>query len=387
MKKHLVLVGGGHAHLTTMLNISEFVRRGHRVTLIGPSPFHYYSGMGPWMLSGVYRPEDIRFYVSKMVQDRGAAFIEGTVKRVDPKKRKLLLNTRKEIEYDIVSFNIGSSVPIGTISGRSKNCFAVKPIENLLKAQQTILKLMPKGNLRLLVVGGGPAGLEISCNVWKLVHDHASRAQITLLTGPQLLPSVPQKVRQIALQSLVSRGITVAEGLYVKTITHSRALTEEGREFPFDLALLALGVRPSGLFKESGLVTGDDGGLLVNDYLQSVTYPEIFGGGDCISFQPRPLDKVGVYAVRQNPIIYHNLMVALEGGQMKPFHPGSAYLLIFNLGNGRGIFFKKSWVFNGRLAFYLKDCIDRKFMKGFQVSGERTGYKKRGQAFIEDNIT
>ena len=373
MKKHLVLVGGGHAHLTTMLNVKEFVRRGHRVTLISPSPYHYYSGMGPGMLSGIYRPEDIRFHVSTMVKNRGAAFVEGTVKRVDPKKHKLVLNSRKEIEYDIVSFNIGSSVPIGTLGGRGKNCFTVKPIANLQKAQQTILKLMPKGNLRVLVVGGGPAGLEISCNVWRLVNDHASRAQITLLAGPQFLPSVPLKVRKIALQSLASRGITVAEGPIVKSITDSRAITDKGREFPFDLAFLALGVRPSGLFKKSGLATGDDGGLLVNDYLQSVTYPEIFGGGDCISFQPRPLDKVGVYAVRQNPIIYHNLMAALEGGELKPFNPGGAYLLIFNLGNGRGIFFKKGRVFNGRLAFYLKNYIDNKFMKRFQVSGERTG--------------
>ena len=371
MKRHLVLVGGGHAHMTVMLKVGEFVKRGHQVTLIGPSPYHYYSGMGPGMLSGIYRPEDIRFHVSKTVQDRGAAFIKGTVKRVDPKKCKLVLSTRKEIGYDVVSFNIGSSVPAEALSGGDKNVFTVKPIENLLKAQQTILKLLKKGEPRLLVIGGGPAGLEISANCWRLVHDHASRAQITLLAGPQLLTSVPKKVRQIAIQSLASRGITVSEGPFVKRLKGSTALTEDGREFPFDLAFLALGVRPAGLFKESGLPTGDDGGLLVDDYLQSLTYPEIFGGGDCISFQSRPLAKVGVYAVRQNPILYHNLMAALEGSELKPFDPGGAYLLIFNLGNGTGIFFKKNRVWDGRLAFYLKNYIDNKFMKRFQVSGER----------------
>jgi len=373
MKKHLVLVGGGHAHLTTMLNVGDFVKRGHRVTLIGPSPYHYYSGMGPGMLSGIYRPEDIRFHVSKMVQDRGAAFIEGEVVRLDPKKRKLLLSTGVEIGYDVVSFNIGSSVPVGGLSGGGKKAFTVKPIINLLRAQQTILELLHKGEPRLLVIGGGPAGLEISANCWRLVHDHASRAHITLLAGPKFIPTVPHKVRQIALRSLVSRGITVLEGSFVHRIKRDSALTEDGRAFPFDLVLLALGVRPSGLFTESGLPTGDDGGLLVNAYLQSVTYPEIFGGGDCVSFQPRPLAKIGVYAVRQNPVLYHNLMAALEGGQMKPFDPGGAYLLIFNLGDGTGIFFKKNWVFDGRRAFYLKDYIDKKFMRKFQASGERTG--------------
>ena len=91
------------------------------------------------------------------------------------------------------------------------------------------------------------------------------------------------------------------------------------------------------------------------------------GGGDCIYFDETPLDKVGVYAVRQNPILLHNLMAALDGGELKPFEPGGDYLLIFNLGDGTGIFHKRWALFGGRLAFFIKDYIDRKFMKAFQA--------------------
>ncbi|MBW2177090.1 MAG: pyridine nucleotide-disulfide oxidoreductase, partial [Deltaproteobacteria bacterium] len=41
MGKHLVLVGGGHAHMVTLANLHTFVEKGHRVTVIGPSAFHY----------------------------------------------------------------------------------------------------------------------------------------------------------------------------------------------------------------------------------------------------------------------------------------------------------------------------------------------------------
>ena len=37
MPKHLVFVGGGHAHLSALKNLRDTVRAGHRVTLIGPS--------------------------------------------------------------------------------------------------------------------------------------------------------------------------------------------------------------------------------------------------------------------------------------------------------------------------------------------------------------
>ena len=49
--KHLVLAGGGHAHLQALLGLKDYTDKGHRVTLVGPSRYHYYSGMGPGMLS------------------------------------------------------------------------------------------------------------------------------------------------------------------------------------------------------------------------------------------------------------------------------------------------------------------------------------------------
>ena len=107
--------------------------------------------------------------------------------------------------------------------------------------------------------------------------------------------------------------------------------------------------------------------MRVNRYLQSTAYGNIFGGGDCIYFQEAPLDKVGVYAVRQNPVICHNLLAALDGAPLQAFKPGGKYLLIFNLGDATGIFYKWSILFGGRLAFRFKDYLDRKFMREFQA--------------------
>jgi len=80
---------------------------------------------------------------------------------------------------------------------------------------------------------------------------------------------------------------------------------------------------------------------------------------------------VGVYAVRQNPILYHNLLAVLEGTDLQTFVPQKSYMLIFNMGNSRGILWRKTFLWEGRLAFFLKDYVDRKFMQKFQVSGER----------------
>ena len=374
MKKHLVLVGGGHAHMTTLLHLGDYIKRGHRVTLISPSPYHYYSGMGPGMLSGLYEDRQVRFNIKKMAIDRGARFVEDRVVRIDPDNRVLFLAAGGSIAYDVASFNVGSEVPLEGIAVPQERIIPVKPINNLCYARRLILKEMHDKKLRLLVVGGGAAGVEISGNLWRLVHVNGGSAEIKLVAGQQLLKSFPSKVRRLALTSLSSRNITILEGTKVQTVGNFSVNFTDGSSLPYDYAFLAVGVKPQALFRESDLPLGQDGaGLLVNRYLQSTAYPKIFGGGDCISLEGDQLARVGVYAVRQNPVLQFNLMAALEGAEMKVFSAGGSYMLIMNMGNDKGILWKNGWVFHGRLAFVLKDFIDRRFMKKFQVSGEMTG--------------
>ena len=379
MGKRLVLVGGGHAHLTALLNLAGYVQRGHRVMVIGPSPYHYYSGMGPGMLSGIYRPQEVRFHIQKMVQDRGGTFLQDKVMRIEPVRRILFLQSEKQIPYDVVSFNTGSEVSLRPIlSTIQENIFPVKPVINLLKARRLIGRTSLPRRINFVVIGGGPAGVEIAANLWRLARESQKERRIILVAGRKLMGDFPDRVRTLVLRSFSRRGMEVIEGNHVKEIKREAVVLSDGRSFTFDFAFIASGIKPSSIFRESNLPTGEDGGLLVNSHLQSVAHPEIFGGGDCINLSGHPLAKVGVYAVRQNPILSHNLLAALEGEEMETFSPQKDYLLIFNLGDGRGILWKKKFVWDGRLAFLLKDYIDRKFMKKFQVSGEVEEEERQG---------
>jgi len=140
----------------------------------------------------------------------------------------------------------------------------------------------------------------------------------------------------------------------------------DGTTLACDRAVLATGIEPPGLFRTSGLPVGPDGGLTVDATLRCPDHPEIFGAGDCIHFAPRPLARVGVYAVRQGPVIYRNLLAALAGEPGTPFHPQSKFLLIFNLGDGRGIACRGGGCLDGRLAFRFKDWLDRRFVARYQ---------------------
>ncbi len=370
MTSHLVLVGGGHAHLTVLKNIGSFLGKGHRVTVISPNPYHYYSGMGPGMLSGLYEAREARFHIRKMVEDRGAAFINARVVRILPENRTLLLDNNESVRYDFASFNVGSGVPTNVSAREDGNVIPVKPVDNLYRARWIITDQNRHPEPEILVIGGGPAGVEIAANVWRLMQERSIHGRITLVTGERLMGNAPGKVRQLVLDSLAGRGVRIIEGTRVQSVETNIAVLTDRAKIRFDYAFMAVGVKPPPIFRDSGLSTDDDGGMLVNEYLQSVTHPEIFGGGDCISLSGHKIAKVGVYAVRQNPILYHNLMMALNGGEMKPFSPGGSYMLIMNMGDGKGILWKNNFIWSGRLSFLLKDYIDRRFMRKFQVSGE-----------------
>ncbi|MFZ0134400.1 MAG: FAD-dependent oxidoreductase [Desulfobacterales bacterium] len=368
MTKQLVLAGGGHAHMMTLAHLDRFVSKGHRVTVVQPSEYHYYSGMGPGMLGKTYRPDEIRFATRHVVEKKGGTFVLGKIARVDPKENRVWMESGESLPFDVISFNVGSQVPRDRITGNGADIFAVKPIEKLLEAQRRILELVRQKKIAIGIIGGGPSAVEISGNIWRLVRGAANhRPAIVIYTKKTLMPGHPRRIRAKAHASLTARGIEVREQSDVAEIATGRIRLASGREEAADVVFVAVGVKPSPVFQASGLPTGPDGGLLVNRYLQSTAHPNMFGGGDCICFEERPLDKVGVYAVRQNPVLLHNLMAALEGGALQPFDPGGDYLLIFNLGDGTGIFRKKWLLFGGRPAFLVKDYIDRKFMREFQA--------------------
>jgi NADH dehydrogenase FAD-containing subunit len=374
MDKNLVFIGGGHAHLTALKHLTDFIRTGCAVTLISPSIYHYYSGMGPGMIAGTYHPWEVRFHLQRMAERAGARFVLEEVDHFNPRERILFLKSGKEIGYDIASFNLGSEVPIETLGPPAPGrIFPVKPLINLLKIRHAVLDGIRQGKtLRLAVIGGGPAGVEISANIRMLLDQNSGRGEVVLIGGKRLLAGGPERLHGIVYKSLSAKGIEIIEGHHAEVLQQGSIMLTNGQTIDFDIAVVAIGIQPSRVFKTSGVPVGNDGGMLVNAHLQSVAYPEIFGGGDCISLETQPLKKVGVYAVRQNPILLHNLLASINGGPMQDFKPQREYLLILNIGNGEGIFWKRNIVWRGRSAFLLKDYIDRRFMRTFQISGEKT---------------
>jgi len=367
MTKRLLLAGGGHAHMMLLARIGSLTTEGYEVTVVQPSNYHYYSGMGPGMLSGFYSADDIRFSTRFVVERQGGKFIRDKVMRIDAAGKFVELESGIRQEYDVLSCNTGSFVPFTDINGDNETIFSAKPIERLLEAQKKIVAACSKPALGINIVGGGAAAAEIAGNVHHLaLKNGCPDVKVRIFAGSKLMKNNSPVIQRIVRNYFAKLNIVIDESGHVERIENSTIIMENGRSHTADFIFLATGVKPSPLFSASNLPTGPDGGLLVNEYLQCPDHPEIFGGGDCIYYQPRPLAKVGVYAVRENPVLLNNVVASLQGGMLQPFDPGGNFLAIFNLGGKYGALQKGSLYWGGKLSFTVKDYIDRKFMTKFQ---------------------
>ncbi len=62
----------------------------------------------------------------------------------------------------------------------------------------------------------------------------------------------------------------------------------------------------------------------------------------------------------------HAHLAVFRNLQLKPFRRYKKFLLIFNLGDGKGIFWRNKLSMKGRFAFQLKRKIDERFIRTSQ---------------------
>jgi NADH dehydrogenase FAD-containing subunit len=198
-----------------------------------------------------------------------------------------------------------------------------------------------------------------------LVLDAGLGVEITLVeAAPDLLPTSSKASRRIMRGHLRDLGVDVILGRQGVAV-NGGAVLENGEEIRADLVLAATGVDPPDGSARSGLATGDDGALWVDRHLRSPNDHRIFGGGDMVAFRGNLLPRFGIYAIRQGPVLYHNLQATPRGEPLSSYTPQGRYLYVLDLGDGTGLAIYGPLTNRSRSALRLKHLIDRRFVREY----------------------
>ncbi|MGE4131486.1 MAG: selenide, water dikinase SelD [Bdellovibrionales bacterium] len=362
----IILVGGGHSHVQFLKHWRMHGRPDVEVILISEVVSTPYSGMLPGRLAGWYTDDEIHFHLPNIAAQAGVTFIEDRVVGLAPDEKLVRLENLPPLAYDFCSINVGITpqAPFGCEG--HPDVLVAKPIAGLLPKWEK-QKFSEKS---WLVLGGGAAGIELSTVL--ALKLKASDGRVTLLHGgAEILPGHGAAARALVLKSLTQVGIQVQNQVRIQKVVGHSAVDDKGKEFPFDKMLVATGAKAPAWFRQTGLDLTEDGFIRINESLQAQA--EVFAAGDCAHFVSRPLSKAGVYAVRQGPILIHNLMAALDNRPLRKYRPQRKTLFLMVSGEREAVMSYGPLAAKGRWVWRWKDRIDRKFMERFgpdPVEGE-----------------
>ena len=367
-ERHLLLAGGGHAHVEVLRRLAQRPIEGWRVTLITRERHSPYSGMLPGVAAGLYRPEQALIDTRALAARTHAELVLDSVEALEPDARLLHRVNGAPIAYDLLSVDTGATPDISGVPGAARHALPLKPIDALLPRLADLAERARAGQV-VAIVGGGAAGTEMALALHARLGPCGVR--VVLVAGEAgLLPGLPEALRRCAAAELATRGITLHEGEDVTEVTREGLRFRGAPPLPADTVLWATGAASAEWLARSGLERDRRGFLQVEPTLQALGQKEVFAAGDVASLLPEPLPKAGVFAVRQGPVLARNLRAAAEGRALERFRPQRDWLVLLSLGDGHALGTRNGLVFGGAWVWWWKDWIDRRFVARYRREPE-----------------
>lgn len=366
----LVLIGGGHAHVHVLKRFSEAPVAGARLTLIGRDVRTPYSGMIPGFIAGHYDFDDCHIDLARLCAKGGIRLVHAEATGIDRAARRVLLKDQAAVPYDLLSIDVGSAPNVGPIPGAERWAIPVKPIAELGRRWLEFTARMAswQGPLRIVVIGGGAGGVELS-----LAIDHRLRGiakgtelRLTLATKDEILMGQAAAAQRRLRAILQRRGIHLLEHTAARRLEQGSVQFADGQWQEADAVFVVTQASAAPWFVHTGLPIDDKGFLAVDDTLRSTGDVRIFAAGDCATVLKHRRPKAGVFAVRQGPPLAENLRRALGGQPPQPFVPQRHYLSIIGTGDGRAVATRGPFAIEGRWLWWWKDRIDRRWMRMYR---------------------
>ncbi|MFZ3081570.1 FAD-dependent oxidoreductase [Rhodoferax ferrireducens] len=374
MTKRLVLVGGGHAHLSVLRALAKKRPAGIDAVLITPSKHQNYSGMLPGWVAGHYSQAECRIDLDPLVRAAGVHLVLDQIVGMDAARRCVGLTNGQHLEYDLLSLDVGSETDTSWLETLEDKLLPVKPLDNFFARWPHVLAAAKAlRGYRLVVVGGGAAGVEMALAVQHAFTSAGVDGQVDLVASESgLLPGYARRVqdrvtrfaRQAGLGLHFFRGVGSEEGV----------LLSDGRLLQADRVIAAMGARAPVWLGMSKLALDEHGCILVDKYHRSVSHPNVLAAGDVCARADAVMSRSGVHAVRAGPVLGDNLMAILNGTSLQSYVPKRHSLYLLACGPRYAVASWGPWSAEGQWVWRWKDWIDRRFVRKFSETtpGEAT---------------
>jgi NADH dehydrogenase FAD-containing subunit len=281
MKHRIVVLGAGYAgayaagilarrlspadtEITVVNAVPEFVERmrmqqlaaGHRVE--------------PRKLADVFAGTGIRLRLAR-------------VTAVDPERQLVAVADDDggggELGYDTLFYALGSHVADHGVPGVAEHAFDVAGRPSALRLRERLDSLDgPGGGGSVLVVGDGLTGIETATEL----AEARPGLSVALIAHGELGARLSAGARGHLRRACDRLGITVHEHTSVQAVEATRVLCADGTALASDATVWTAGFAVSPIAAASGLEVTENGQIVVDRTMRSVSHPNVYAIGDAV---------------------------------------------------------------------------------------------------------
>ena len=389
-KFHVVVLGAGFGGLAFC---DHFRHALSRVTVVDCTNHHLFQPLLYQVATCGLSAPDIAQPIRSILSGRtDITVLLDNVVDFNLAQKKVFLS-RNALDYDYLVLAMGGRT--GYFGHPEWEQFApgLKTLDDALRIRSRILLAFEKAEnetdtaehdklLTIVIVGGGPTGVELAGSFAELTGTVLKRdfrridptqARIILIEGsPFILSTFPPELSQSARRQLEALGVQVRTSTLVKNIRRGEVELEGGEVIHAENILWAAGVSATPLTKKLGVELDKAGRVKVNPDLSLPGHPEVFSIGDMalvLEANGKPVPGVSPAAMQMGRHVAKTVEQEIRGDAGHQLRPAFKYWdkgTMATIGRSAAVAWIGRFKFSGLLAWLGWLFIHLIFLIGFR---------------------
>lgn len=373
-QKRLVIIGGGFAGLTLA---QKLAKTDLQIVLLDKNNYHQFQPLFYQVAMAGLEPSSIVFPLRKTFQNRKNVFIRVTeVEEVDPQKNEVHTSIGS-LSYDYLVLAIGADTNFFGNQQLAEKTIPMKSVSEALFLRNAILDDYEKalstsdyearqGLIDIVIVGGGPTGVEVAgalaeMKKYVLPKDYreldCSEVDIHLLQGGDcLLKGMSTESSEGAKKFLTELGVDVRLNVRVTDYDGEYVHTKDGAKIRANKVIWAAGITGNKIkgLPDDALTWGNR--IKVNRKSQIEGFENIYAIGD-IAFMteedyPEGHPQVAQVALQQAKTLAENFKRKTKGKELISFSYKDLGSMA-TIGRHRAVVDLPKWKFQGLFAWII----------------------------------
>jgi NADH dehydrogenase len=340
-RPRVLILGGGFAGVGAAQHLEH---ADADVVLVDRHDYHTFQPLLYQLATGLLETTAVGHSLRDLIghQDN-TVFHQATVTAVDLDAQEVRFDEIAPLSYDYLVLGLGAEVNFFGTEGAAEHAFPMYTMEDAVRLKTHVLErwnaadhdpsVIEDGALNVVIVGGGPTGVETAGAVAELyrgqfIKDYPDippeHAGVTLVeAGPELFSMFKPKLREYAAKALSDRTVELRTGVAVASVSPTRVTLKSGEELNAHTLVWGAGLQGNRLVQSLGIELQRGNRIGVGADLSLEDHPEVYVVGDAAAIfddkNEQVLPQLGSVALQSGQHAGETLARLIAGKKTKPF--------------------------------------------------------------------